>query len=87
MGEKGIGDVATAAVAREATSGVAAQVAGAVTGTTTGVATDLLGTTREKAIGAVADNVVTAAREKLTDKGGALSGTDGEQGAGEAAAP
>ncbi len=71
MGEKGIGDVATsmgAAAVAPAAGSLVENATSLVTTAVTGAGSDLAGVVKDKSIGAVADNVVQAAREKLTAK-------------------
>ena len=73
MGEKGNADLATAAAGMTAAGAVGSTIERTIVSTSEtviGVGQDLADTIREKSIGAVADETVAAARERL--QGGEL---------------
>lgn len=74
MGEKGnvagVAGAAAAGVAMSASQSVIERVTDAATSTVTGIGQDFLETVKDKSVGAVADNTVAVARERLHRKPG-----------------
>jgi hypothetical protein len=66
MGEKGIAADLAGGLSASGTSGIVERTTTMVTSTVTDVGSDLGEAVRNKVIGAVADNAVTEARERLT---------------------
>ena len=66
MGEKGIGGVAEAATNAPGASSLIEKTTTSVVTSVTGVGSDLITTVQEKAVGALADEAIKAARERMS---------------------